>query len=95
MAGAADAGAVEAHELQARAEAARALSQPDAHRSTHGSTAHLTAYDTHGQVLADAAYGPPVQVFLHPTPADGYLQQSLTFILQPLSGQTSCTEPSS
>lgn len=81
----------EARKLHARIDAVRALSRPNAHRSTHGSTAHLSAYDAHGHLIAKATYGPPSQVFLDPTPADGYLQQDLTFSLSPLSGQDSCS----
>jgi hypothetical protein len=87
--------AVEADELRARTEAAHALSLPTAHRSTRGSTAHLTAYDTHGRLLAEATYGPPVQIFLNPTPADDYLQQSLTFTAQSLPSGKSCATSSS
>ncbi|WP_432573378.1 hypothetical protein [Kineococcus sp. SYSU DK005] len=87
--------AAEARQLRARIHAVRALSRPDAHRSSHGSTAQLSAYDTHGQVIAKATYGPAVQVFLNPTPTDGYLQQSLTFPARPLPGQQGCTTPGS
>jgi hypothetical protein len=84
------AGSGEARKLRARIDAVRALSQPSAYRSTHASTANLSAYDVHGHLIAKATYGPPSQIFLDPTPADGYLQQNLTFSLRPLPGQDSC-----
>ncbi|WP_328293787.1 hypothetical protein OG218_13780 [Kineococcus sp. NBC_00420] len=86
-----EAGTLDVWQVRAMARAADVLSRPDAHRSTRGSSAYLTAYDTHGQVLAEAGYGAPTQVFLNPTPADGYLLQSFTFPVEPQPGRKSCT----
>ncbi|WP_380173228.1 hypothetical protein ACFEMC_02340 [Kineococcus sp. DHX-1] len=79
-----------ARDFRAQASAARALSRPDAHVTTAPGSLRLTAHDDRGRVVAVAGYGLAGQVFLEPTPADGYLLQSFTYSLELPAGRRSC-----